>query len=216
MFIIFASLGTPMAIKDRKERDKLDRRKLIIESATRLFLEHGYDKTSIRNIADDIEYSPATIYLYFKEKDEIFFIIHEQGFDILNKSFQGYAEITDAFERLSLIGHEYVKFGLENPDYYDLMFIMRAPLAEIACLDKWDAGDTAFQFLVKTVLECMDQGKLPRGDEAVVAMTIWSFAHGLVSLFIRERFKVMNMAEDKVLIEMVSKSMAYFLSSMKS
>ena len=53
--------------KGKKRREKQDMRNLIIESATGLFLKLGYDKTSIRSIAEDIEYSPATIYLYFKE-----------------------------------------------------------------------------------------------------------------------------------------------------
>ena len=72
-----------MAIKERKEREKQDMRNLIIESATQLFLKQGYDKTSIRSIAEDIEYSPATIYLYFKDKDEIFYVIHENAFALL-------------------------------------------------------------------------------------------------------------------------------------
>ncbi|WP_442590984.1 TetR/AcrR family transcriptional regulator [Pedobacter sp. AW31-3R] len=204
-----------MAIKDRKERDKLDRRKLIIESATRLFLEQGYDKTSIRNIADDIEYSPATIYLYFKEKDEIFFIIHEQGFDILNKAFSQHMDIKDPMERLHAIGHSYIRFAMENPDYYDLMFTMRAPLNEIACNEKWDAGDHAFQFLVNTVTECIAEQQIAATDTYLAAMTIWSYAHGLVSLYIRQRFQSMQMGDDQSIRKMLDQSMEYFLHSIK-
>ena len=40
----------------------------ILEAAKKLFLDHGFEKTSIRNIAEEIEYSPGTIYLYFKDK----------------------------------------------------------------------------------------------------------------------------------------------------
>lgn len=204
-----------MAIKDRKERDKLDRRKLIIESATRLFLELGYEKTSIRTIADDIEYSPATIYLYFKEKDEIFYIIHEQGFVLLNNEFAKYAHIQNPVERLTAIGHAYLNFALNNPDYYDLMFIMRAPLQEISCLEKWDAGDSAFQVLVETVSEGIDQQLLREGDKFMVALTVWSYAHGLVSLYIRERFQSMKKVDDDVLKSMLGQSMDFFLKSIQ-
>jgi AcrR family transcriptional regulator len=61
-----------MGILERKEREKQEMRDLILNVATEMFIEEGYDKTSIRKIADKIEYSPATIYLYFKDKDEIF------------------------------------------------------------------------------------------------------------------------------------------------
>ena len=202
-----------MAIKDRKERDKLDRQKLIIASATKLFLEQGYDKTSIRNIADDIEYSPATIYLYFKEKDEIFFIIHEQGFALLHQEFQPLLEIADPLERLHALGSTYINFALNNPDYYDLMFIMRAPLGQIACHDKWDAGDHAFQFLLNTVQECLDQKLIVPGDVNVIAVTVWSFAHGLVSLHIRERFKSMGIGSDAD-GEILKHAMNYFIKNL--
>ena len=62
-----------MGILERKERDREDMRRLILGAARQLFLEQGYEKTSIRNIADVIEYSPATIYLYYKDKNELFF-----------------------------------------------------------------------------------------------------------------------------------------------
>lgn len=205
-----------MAIKDRKERDKLDRRKLIIESATKLFLDQGYEKTSIRNIADDIEYSPATIYLYFKEKDEIFFVLHEQGFDILNKVFANCAVIVNPFERLTALGNCYIQFAIENPDYYDLMFIMRAPLNEIACHDKWEAGNCAFNFLLDTVRECIGEDLISATNEHLVAMTIWSYSHGLVSLYIRERFKIMNMGDESFLKDMLNQSMDYFLKALKA
>lgn len=202
-----------MAIKDRKERDKLDRRKLIIKSATKLFLEQGYEKTSIRSIADDIEYSPATIYLYFKEKDEIFYEIHEQGFHLLNKIFVDQGHIVDPFERLAALGRIYLNFGLENPDYYDLMFIMRAPLTEIKCNSKWIAGDNSYGYLLQTVQDCLTHQLLPAGDPDIVAMTIWSYAHGLVSLNIRERFQ--SLSAEVTGKDHLMQCMEYFLNSMK-
>nr|WP_068888411.1 TetR/AcrR family transcriptional regulator [Pedobacter panaciterrae] len=203
-----------MAIKDRKERDKLDRRKLIIESATKLFLEQGYEKTSIRNIADDIEYSPATIYLYFKEKDEIFYLIHEQGFDLLNKEFTNHNQIKDPYERLAELGKIYLNFALTNPDYYDLMFIMRAPLSEIKCHSKWEAGDNSFQYLLNTVTECLDQKLIVDGDPLIVSMSIWSYVHGLISLFIRERLQSVNI-EGEQNPNLLIQSLEYFLKTLK-
>ncbi|HWW38629.1 TetR/AcrR family transcriptional regulator [Pedobacter sp.] len=204
-----------MAIKDRKERDKLDRRKLIIESATKLFLEQGYEKTSIRNIADDIEYSPATIYLYFKEKDEIFYVIHEQGFELLGQQFTLLNQIQNPFDRLIEMGKTYLKFGVENPDYYDLMFIMRAPLAEIECHANWDAGDNAFQYLVRTVSECLEQQLIKTGDPHIISMSVWSFVHGLVSLRIRDRFKSLNM-DDDLSENLLLQSLDYFMRNIKA
>ena len=61
-----------MGISERKEREKLEMRRKIVDVAKDLFIHEGFEKTSIRQIAEKIEYSPATIYLYFKDKTEIF------------------------------------------------------------------------------------------------------------------------------------------------
>lgn len=62
-----------MGISERKEREREEMKTMITTAAMKMFLEDGYAKTSIRNIADAIEYSPGTIYLYYKDKDELLF-----------------------------------------------------------------------------------------------------------------------------------------------
>ncbi|MBK7338149.1 MAG: helix-turn-helix transcriptional regulator [Saprospirales bacterium] len=60
-----------MGINERKEREKVELRGLILKGAMEVFLEEGFENTSIRRIAERVEYSPGTIYVYFKDKDEI-------------------------------------------------------------------------------------------------------------------------------------------------
>ncbi|GGM91056.1 TetR family transcriptional regulator [Dyadobacter beijingensis] len=204
-----------MAIKERKEREKQEMRNLIIESATAMFLKQGYDKTSIRNIADDIEYSPATIYLYFKDKDEIFYVIHENAFDILDKLLRQHEAIADPLERLDAIGRTYIKFGLENPDYYDLMFIMRAPMEQIKNEEKWKAGECAFGYLLTTLSDCLAQDKIRQNDLHVTAIQVWSFVHGLVSLYVRERMCIL-MLEDDATREVLYSSFTLFMQNLKT
>ncbi len=74
-----------MTIAKRKERQKEELRGKILEAAKALFIERGFEDTSIRNIAEKIEYSPTTIYLYFKDKDDIFYALHQEGFVLLNQ-----------------------------------------------------------------------------------------------------------------------------------
>jgi AcrR family transcriptional regulator len=204
-----------MAIKERKEREKQDMRNLIIESATQLFLKHGYDKTSIRNIAEDIEYSPATIYLYFKDKDEIFYVIHENAFDLLVKLFREHDTISNPYERLGAIGRTYINFAFENPDYYDLMFIMRAPLSQIKHEERWNAGECAFGYVLDTLTQCLDQNLIRPADKYITAVSVWSFVHGLVSLYIRERMCILEMPDD-VVRDIVNASFENFFQSLKT
>jgi AcrR family transcriptional regulator len=61
-----------MGIKERKEREKERRRQQIIVAAKRVFSDKGYNRTTIEDIAHEAELSPGTLYLYFKNKEELF------------------------------------------------------------------------------------------------------------------------------------------------
>lgn len=202
-----------MGIIERKEREKQEMRDLILKEATRMFIEEGYEKASIRNIADRIEYSPATIYLYFKDKDELFFAIHEQGFAKLFKSFEEISPKLNPYERLVQIGNIYLQFAFDNPEYYNLMFIMRAPMKKLAEGEQWNCGFKTFNFLRNTIQECIEGKFLKPMDVDVASFSIWSLAHGMVSLEIRERFKMYSAEEVKQLMEASTRMMLGLMSS---
>ena len=60
-----------MGLQERKEREKERRRQQIIVAAKRIFSAKGYNKATMEDIAEEAEISPGTIYLYFKNKDEL-------------------------------------------------------------------------------------------------------------------------------------------------
>ena len=74
-----------MGIVERKEKQKLEIKKMILEASMKLFVEEGFENVSIRKIAELIEYSPTTVYLYFKDKNEILFNLHDIGFQMLQE-----------------------------------------------------------------------------------------------------------------------------------
>lgn len=115
-----------MGVIERKEREKTEMRELITAAAMKMFLEDGYAKTSIRGIADAIEYSPGTIYLYFKDKDELLYEVQADAYGRLLEVFQKEATSTDPLQKLHQLGRAYINFGLKNPELYDLMFINRS------------------------------------------------------------------------------------------
>lgn len=191
-----------MGITERKEREKQEMREMILNEATQMFIEEGYDKTSIRKIADKIEYSPATIYLYFKDKDEIFHAIHDKGFDKFFKVMESTRYIENPFERLRKLSDLYIDFAYENPEYYDLMFIMRAPMEALTHNEEdWNCGFRAYEALKEIIRECIEQGYMKKMDVEVAALSIWSFKHGMTSLSIRNRFKMYNEKETKRLMK---------------
>jgi AcrR family transcriptional regulator len=180
-----------MGISERKEREKIDKKQLIRSAAMKMFLEDGYAKTSIRNIADAIEYSPGTIYLYYKDKDELLYEVQREAFGKLLEEFKAKAKHKDPVKRLMQIGKTYVAFGLANPELYDLMFIIRAPTNVDQELHK-DNGEATYIYLLDCLKECIDKDLLRVNDLNLCGLQTWAMAHGLVSLDLRCRLKMVG------------------------
>lgn len=199
-----------MGISERKEREKQEMRRRILDVAMNMFLVEGYDKTSLRNIAEKIEYSPATIYLYFKDKDELFYEVQKDAFEKLNEVFAQQVTATEPLTRLRQICHTYVQFGIANPELYDLMFIIRAPMNVVEEKQMWDNGTDAFGFLTQTLTACIEYKLIKYNDPMIAALSVWAMGHGLISLNVRCRFKVMQMSDLEV-TEAISYSIEEFL-----
>ena len=186
-----------MGVKERKEREKLEMRDIILKAATEMFLKDGYDNISLRAIATQIEYSVGTIYLYFKDKAEVVHALKQQGYEKMNKLFGKLKENDDKVLFLKELGKTYIEFGLKNPEYYELMFIMTKPMEYDNNDERYKLGQgrVAFSFLLSLVENLIAQKKIRFSDPNIAALAIWSFLHGLISLHLRSRlmmFKVHN------------------------
>ncbi|GAK50789.1 transcriptional regulator, TetR family protein [Candidatus Moduliflexus flocculans] len=182
-----------------KEDEREDVRALVLEKAKALFLRIGYNKITMRKIAEEIGYTPGTIYLYFKNKEEILYELHNQGFELLYQYKLNVARAANssAFDRLREGGKTYLAFAFDHPDYYELMFNMPEPHHFLTCLQEAESGERgvtqidyamrSYEFLKQTILDCISEGSLPDADPDVMTFAFWSFVHGVVSLTIRKR-----------------------------
>lgn len=194
-----------MGVSDRKEREKEEMRSKILDAAKALFLEKGFEKTSIRNIADKIEYSPGTIYLYFKDKNELFYELHILAFQQLMIALTPKTPPQTAFEGLIKMGIDYIQFGVKNPELYELMFLMEAPIDTLNCNDEiWDDGMKAFDLLRQLVILCKHEGYFPSADAETASLNVWSFVHGLVTLKVRQRLSMFKLSEDHMMDYMLN------------
>jgi hypothetical protein len=82
---------------------------------------------------------------------------------------------------------------MENGEFYDLMFIIRSPINSLSKDDSsWEEGNRAFDFLLNTVNQCISKGYFKGMNPEVLAFTVWSMVHGIVSLEIRNRCSVIS------------------------
>lgn len=180
-----------MGISERKQKEKSELKSAILVAARKLFVERGVEETSIRSIAEIIEYSPATIYLYFKDKDDILHELHTQGFQELGQRMRVLMSVENPMERLKALARVYIEFAMQNTEIYDLMFIARAPMHFLEKMEQedWDEGQRAFDFLLFTVQDCINKGHFKGHDAESLSFMFWSMVHGMVALVVRDRCK---------------------------
>ncbi len=178
------SPATRRARARRGEGERL--RAEILAAAERLLIKTGDEgAVSIRAIADAAGVTPPSIYLHFADKTELLAAVCEARFQDFDRYLEeATAGIDDPLEALRARGRAYVRFGLENPEHYRILF-MTKPGPERPVKEEGDLpGLTAFSHLVEEVARCMDAGVLAAGDPFLVATGLWTGVHGITSLLI--------------------------------
>ncbi|MFN3996766.1 TetR/AcrR family transcriptional regulator [Algoriphagus sp.] len=191
-----------MGISERKAKEKEELKSLILQAAKRLFVEKGIDQTTIRNIANAIEYSVGTVYVYYKDKNDILHDLHSQGFKQLGGEMKVLFSVGDPMERLKALGRVYLQFALDNPDMYDLMFSLRGPMDFLESMHKeeWNEGKGTFEVLRATVYQCMEGGHFSGHKLEPLSFAIWSTVHGMASLHNSQRVKGVNFEDPNTIL----------------
>jgi len=178
------------ASKRRREQQKQETRRAIVEAASALFQKRGYDGFSLRGVAEQIGYSPGTIYLYFDNKDALLFTIVDEGFRKFGEALDAAVAASDEpRQQLENMFDAYIEFGLANPVHYRLMFMERTDflLRESESAPVGDTWSETFMTLQRTVQRCIDAGAIAGGDNAQArADAAWAGVHGVVALIISQ------------------------------
>jgi AcrR family transcriptional regulator len=172
---------------DRREREKAEFREEVLAAARRIVVEEGFAALTMRKIAEAIEYAPGTIYLYFDSRDAIAFELCRAGFEELLSALAPARSIADPAERLHELGRRYVRFGLENPETYRLIFMDHPKYVEVAFQEHSEEADApgkqALELLVSIFAELRKRKQLAtNADPAALAEMMWVAVHGIVSL----------------------------------
>jgi AcrR family transcriptional regulator len=173
-----------MGSVERRTRERAETRERILDAAREMFVERGYEATTMRAIADEIEYTPTAIYHHFRNKEALLSELCALDFRALAAVFQRIGRIEDPAERLRRTGRAYVEFGLEHPMQYQLMFMTRKPPEVMKEVRAADPSEGAYAFLRETCADLIDSGRLrpEYKDPDELALMAWSAVHGYLSL----------------------------------
>ncbi len=171
-----------MGIVERREREREEVRKKILDAARELFATEGYDNVTMRKIADAIEYSPTTIYLHFEDKDDLVMSMCEEDFSRLLGALQTTTPPADPVERIRQLGVAYARFGLTYPNQYRFMFMTAGKFAHKH--EPSQAGTRAFGVLHAAVAAAVESGAFRPVSVDGAAQVLWCAMHGVVALLI--------------------------------
>jgi AcrR family transcriptional regulator len=178
-----------MGVQQRRQRQREGLRQEILDAARALFVKDGYENVSIRKIADRIEYAPGTIYLYFKDKSDIFETLCEESFAKLSVRLGAIvADRGEPLEKLRRAGRAYVEFAVQNPNHYMAAFVLKSTYVSQAKGPTrfQSSGLACFNNLREVVQQCVQHGRLRITDVEEVSQALWACVHGIATLLISQ------------------------------
>src|SRR5262249_46712684 len=169
-------------LRTPRERYRDELRRTILDAAREAFNDHGYEGVSMRKLAEKVGCSHANLYLHFKDKEALFEVLVEEGFqqfaDGLGKVPES-ARQGDPVEFLRKAGRAYVEFGVANASVYEFVFILRRPG------NRPRKPHITYERMRALVQRCIDEKRFRRVNVDAASQALWAAGHGITSLLIQ-------------------------------
>jgi TetR/AcrR family transcriptional regulator len=178
-----------MGIIERKEREKEARRSLILDAAERIFEAKGTQIATMEDIAREAELAKGTIYLYYRNKDELQLGVMLRAMDLLHESFADAASVESlALKKFQAVGEAYWKFAQDEPFRFKMMcnadFPLRENISDEMILEMTEKGSWVWKLLVGIIEEGKREGTIKADVESFsVAMLSWLNTMSVLRLY---------------------------------
>ncbi|MEU7038159.1 TetR/AcrR family transcriptional regulator [Streptomyces sp. NPDC046237] len=167
-----------MSVKERKERERAERERLIVATARELAEQQGWDAVTTRRLAERIEYSQPVLYSHFRGKREIIGAVALEGAAEMAAAVRAATSAADGpRERVAALARAYLDFAERNPAVYDALFQLDGGLA-YAQEDTPEPLKDAFAALLECLAEVAGDGVHP----GMFTEVFWAALHGLATL----------------------------------
>lgn len=163
-------------------------RETILEKSRQILIKEGFGNLSMRKIASALDVSATALYSHFKGKDDLLVALIEESVEMLLGQLAHAAEReTDAISRLKQMALAYVQFGLERPQEYEIMFVVRSEEMPRYPKEKFRKVRSAYSMLADTIREGHLTGMIEEPEPELAAYSIWAQLHGVVSVILNQR-----------------------------
>lgn len=172
-----------MGIKERRQRERQARLDAVLGATRTLLRERGFAGATTKSIAEQCELSEATLFHYFKSKDEIFTSLLFEGIDYMTQRLEEVlSSRAPAHERLARLWQFFAEVRQRHPEYYQVFAYLAHPQATVSVTEQVKAevarrsGDN-FRRLAVLLGELV-----PGGDGRLAADLLWATFFGLMVL----------------------------------
>ncbi|MFN1834508.1 TetR/AcrR family transcriptional regulator [Balneola sp. MJW-20] len=171
-----------MAENDTSLRDQ------ILETSRKLLYNQGHQSLSMRKIAGMVGVTATSIYLYFENKDHLLHTLIEESVEDLSRSMDEKLKgVTGTLERFKAIINSYISFARENPEKYEVIYMVRSDAMARYPKEKFRKARRCYEHLVRTIEEGAEEGLMDVDDPVLAAYSIWAQLHGIVSVVLNQR-----------------------------
>lgn len=173
---------------------------MILDHARHLLVADGYESMSMRRIARAVGCSATSIYLHFENKDALTHTLISEGMDRLFEALSATVEAATApAERLEALSKAYIRFGLDNPEYYEVMFQLHPERMARYPAEEYRRARRNIDLFETALADGVADGSLrPPNPPGVASEVLWTALHGLVSLHLAKRVDVRLAGDDLV------------------
>jgi AcrR family transcriptional regulator len=182
-------------------------REEILEVSKELLLKHGFSKMSMRKIARKADVTATSIYLHFKNKDDLLLALVEESIANLTKVLRNALdEAASPVEQLESLADAYVGYALENPQEYEIIYMVRPEEMPKYPKEKFQQIRQIYELLAGIIQRGKDQQLFDIEDPLVSAYTLWAQIHGVVSVILGKRLdtrisneRFLDLAKDHII-----------------
>jgi len=179
-----------MARRSDHSRDEI--RQMALEAAENIIIQQGYKGLTARKIATEMGYTVGTLYLIFKNLDELILHLNMHTLDALYKKMSLTVERNRAPEIcVRALCRAYYDFACENTHRWSLMF--EHNLSDDMVMPDWFSEKVAHGFrILEQVLQPMAKKK-EVSDIQIAARALWGGVHGITMLAVTDKLDVSGM-----------------------
>ncbi|MBN1579044.1 MAG: TetR/AcrR family transcriptional regulator [Chitinispirillaceae bacterium] len=182
-----------MGISERKQREKEQRRHDIILAAEGVFFSKGIHVATVDEVAEAAELSKGTLYLYFKNREELIAAVFHRGMDLLQQMMVGSSlQSSKAIDKIRALGRVYLDFAKKHPDHFALL--LEKELHRLAMDDSTpeaqscvESGLQLLTMLKLLIIQGIQEGSIRNDiDPARMALIVWGQIHGVIAIASQE------------------------------